>query len=142
MQGTNHVMMRQVMDELAVLYRNDEVSLAQQFVWMNLLLERTTTIAPAEKVAIRRELSMYERLLKENPAIQQLLAESKAEGEIEASRRMLINIVKARFPALAELAEQKVTKINKPDALNMLAQQIFVAPDEHMVRWLLTSPVA
>ncbi|SRR5713226_5399241 len=142
MQGTNHVMMQQAMDELAELYREDEVTLAQQFVWMNLLLERTETIAPPEKVAIKEALKMYDRLWSESPTIKKIRTESETQGEVRAAQRMLVNFVKLRFPALTELAQQRISQINKPDALDLLAQQIYTAPDEHMVRWLLSTPVA
>jgi len=46
MQGVHHEMIKQVMDELVTLYQKDEVTLADQLVWMSLLLERTDTIPP------------------------------------------------------------------------------------------------
>jgi len=142
MQGTNHVLMKQAMEELAALYREDEVSLAQQFVWMELLLERTETIAPPEKAEIKKELKMYDPLWENHPKVKKIRAESKAEGEIQASQRILVNVVKVRFPALAEMAQQKATEVNSPDILNYLIEQVSTAPDESMVRWLLSSPAA
>src|SRR5579884_1079705 len=44
MQGANADLIAGAMAELASLYREDEVSLSQQLVWMELLLERTDTI--------------------------------------------------------------------------------------------------
>ncbi len=142
MQGTNHVMMKKVMAELAILYRDDEVTLARQLVWMELLLERTETIAPPEKEEILKELKMYDPLWEEHPKVKKIRAESRTEGEIRASQRMLVNIVKARFPSLAELAQQEITKIDNPAVLDVLAQKISTAPDESMVHWLLSSPAA
>ena len=54
---------------------------------------------------------------------------------------MLISVVKACFPALVELAQEQAAQINSPDALELLVQKIATAPDENMVRWLL-SPTA
>jgi hypothetical protein len=108
MRGTNHVLMKQAMDELAALYREDEVSLSQQFVWMELLLERTETVAPLEKAEIQKELKMYDPLWENHPKVKKIRAESKAEGELKASQKILVNVVKVRFPALTELAQQKV----------------------------------
>ena len=56
-------------------------------------------------------------------------------------RRILISVVKARFPALVELAQEQAMQINSPDALDLLVQKIATAPDEQMVLWLL-SPTA
>src|SRR5437763_4772511 len=41
MQGANHILLKQAMEELAQLYRESTVTLSQQFVWMQLMLERT-----------------------------------------------------------------------------------------------------
>ena len=59
MRGTNHVMIKQVIKELEELYRDDEVTLSQQYVWMKLLLDRTETIDSPEKARIQEELKMY-----------------------------------------------------------------------------------
>ncbi len=92
---------------------------------------------------------MYDSLWENHPKVKQLRAEiaaskaqARAEGRLEASRQMFTNIVKVRFPALAELAQQLSERITKPKQLDLLAQKIVVAPDEDMARWLLSSPVA
>jgi len=141
MRGTNHVMIKQVIKELEELYRDDEVTLSQQYVWMKLLLDRTETIDSPEKARIQEELKMYDRLWTENPEVHKTRAEGKAEGEIQALQRAVVTVVKARFPALAELAQQKVAEINKPDVLNFLLEQISIEPDEAAVRALLR-PIA
>lgn len=84
---------------------------------------------------------MYDRLWEENPKVQKIRAESEAKGEVQAMQKMLVSVVKARFPALTQLAQEQATQINSPDALDLLVQKIATAPDEHMVRWLL-SPTA
>ena len=73
--------------------------------------------------------------------MQQIRAASEAKGEVQAMRRILISVVKARFPALVELAQEQAMQINSPDALDLLVQKIATAPDEQMVLWLL-SPTA
>ena len=145
MQGVHHEMIKQVTDELVALYREDEVTLADQLIWMSLLLERTDTIPPQEKSEIEMQLHMYDQLWEESPRIRQerarSRAEGKAEGELQVARRMFVNIVSARFPALAELAKQQAAQINNPAALDILAQKVVIAPDENIAR-LLVSPTA
>ena len=85
---------------------------------------------------------MYDPLWEEHPKVKKIRAESRTEGEIRASQRMLVNIVKVRFPSLAELAQQEIAKIDNPAVLNLLAQQISTAPDESVARWLLSSPAS
>src|SRR5579859_2003285 len=57
MKGANQQLIKQAIDELATLYRDDEVTLAQQIIWMELLLERTTTISKKEKQKVREVLT-------------------------------------------------------------------------------------
>ena len=109
---------------------------------MNLLLERTETISPQEKYKIQERLNMYEPLWEEHPKVKKIQAESRAEGEIRALQSAVVTIVKARFPDLAEPAQQKVAKINNSGALNLLFEQISTAPDEKMVRFLLSPSAA
>ena len=45
--------------------------------------------------------------------------------------------MKLRFPDLTELAQEKVARVNKPEKLKLLVDEIAVAPDEKMVRLLL-----
>jgi hypothetical protein len=134
---------------LADLYRGEEGTLAEQFVWMELLLERTGTISVREKKEIQKELKMYNSLWENHPKVKELkaeLAESKAklraEGEIQALRRTLVHIVQVRFPDLTEVAQQKAEQISNAGALDLLVQQIIVAPDEDIARWLLAPPTA
>src|SRR5258708_35599273 len=130
MQSVNHEMIKQVMDELIALYREDEVTLADQLVWMSLLLERTDTIPPQEKSEIERQLHMYDQLWEESPRIKQERAKSRAEGEVRAAQTMLVNIVSARYPGLTELAKQQAAQTNSPNTLDKLAQKVVNAPDE------------
>jgi hypothetical protein len=48
-----------------------------------------------------------------------------------------VGIVQAKYPDLAELAQQRASSFNKPDALNLLVQEVATAPDADTVRWLL-----
>ncbi len=85
---------------------------------------------------------MYDPLWENHPKVKKIRAESKAEGEIQASQRILVNVVKVRFPALAEMAQQKATEVNSPDILNYLIEQITAEPDEAVVRALLRPTAA
>jgi hypothetical protein len=89
---------------------------------------------------------MYEPLWEEHPKVKKIQAESKAkgreEGKIQALQSAVVTIVKARFPALAELAQEKVAQINNSGALNLLLEQISTAPDEKVVRFLLSPSAA
>jgi hypothetical protein len=156
MQGVHAELMTQVMQELTELYRDDEVTLAQQYAWMTLLLERTRTIEPLEKEEIKERLSMFDQLWEESPRVQKMKeqvrkeaetqtkakieAEAKAKAEIEAKtlQRALVTMIQARFPSLTQFAQQQVELFDKPGALDLLIQKIATAPDA-TTGWLLDS---
>ncbi len=144
MKGANRALVKQATDELVALYRDDEVTLSQQIVWLELFLERTDTIPPPEKSEIQENLKVYDRLWLENPKVQRIRTEGKKEGiavgkaeGIEALQRTLITFITVRFPALSELAHQKVPHIKNLSQLEQLTNQMYIAPDEHIARFLL-----
>src|SRR5437764_508633 len=126
MRRVNEELVERVMKELAEFYGEDTGSLSEQFVAMRLILDRTTTIRERQKQKIRRRLMEYDPLWEENPRIKEDRARSRADG----LRSAVVTVVKAQFPELAELAQQKVAQINQPETLNLLLEQIAVAPDE------------
>jgi hypothetical protein len=130
------------MAELAELYREDEVSLSQQLVWMELLLERTDTVSSLEKVKIQERIKMYDPLWDEHPKVKKIRAESEQVGEIKALRKDVVRIVRTRFPNLTELAQQEVDKIKAPDILDHLIDQLLGAPDETVARYILRPSAA
>ncbi|HLG63258.1 MAG TPA: hypothetical protein VKY19_15070 [Ktedonosporobacter sp.] len=142
MQGANAALIKQAMDELAMHYREDEITLSQQLVWMQLLLARTDTISPEEKNKIQEQLSMYDRLWEDNPKVKKTLAQGKAEGEITTLQRTLVHIVSLRFPVLTELVQERVKQLNKAEELDQLVEQAVMAPDEATARKMLLGPPA
>ncbi len=137
MQGTNYQLIQQVLDELATLYKEDEVTLSQQLIWMQIFLSRTETILQSEKNKIQERLSMYDQLWEENPKIRKIRAESEEKGKVEALQRAVVTVVNTRFPALSELAEERSKRITKPDALDMMVRLIAGALNENMARQIL-----
>ena len=62
-----------------------------------------------------------------------------ARGKIEIAQKMVADLVEARFPALTELAQERVTLIRDTDTLSRLAKQVANVPDEATARWLLNT---
>lgn len=77
---------------------------------------------------------MYDSLIDEDPEVQERVARGKMEGEIEALRQIVLEAVADRYPALVELAQERVVLINKPDLLRQLVKLIYKAPDENTAR--------
>ncbi len=62
-----------------------------------------------------------------------------ARGKIEIAQKMVADLVEARFPALTELAQERVTLIRDTGALSRLIKQVGTVPDEATARWLLNT---
>jgi len=140
MQNVHANLIDQIIQELEELYRDDEVTLSQQIVWLKLLLERTDTIPSIEeKERIEKRLSMFDQLFEESPMIQKLRQQSFEQGEIHALRRILVSVTRTRYPDLAEFAQQQASHFDNSGALELLVQQVATAPDAGTVRWLLAS---
>jgi hypothetical protein len=146
MKGANRELIEQALNELAKLYRDDEVTLSQQLIWMELLLERTDTIPTQEKDEIRSQLSMYDPLWEEHPKVQSIRAESEAKGKLkgrlDASQTFVLDLVETRFPTLAEEAQRHIIQIKTVEALRQLAKQLVTVPDEATARWVLSTYAA
>ena len=97
---------------------------------------------------------MFNDLLDEDPFIQEKKAEGEAkghaaglaEGEVKGEaiglQKGIVAMVDARFPSLVELAQKKVKRVHKPDALLLVLRGIGVAPDESSARMLLDLLIA
>ena len=103
-------LIEQVLQELTEIYHDDEVTLAQQIVWLKLLLERTDTVTGIEKQQIKERLSMFDQLIEESPMIQNLRAQSLEQGRqegLQALQRTLVNVVRVRYPDLLNSRSSK-----------------------------------
>ncbi len=93
---------------------------------------------------------MFNDLLEHDPYVQQqralgfaegkAFARGRAEGEMQALQRVLVNIVIARFPTLLDLAQQRAAQIKTPEALHQVILWAATAPNEHIARFILTPP--
>ena len=145
MEGVSLELLLGVIEEMIQYYQDDKVKLARQLLCFRVLLQRARRLSPEETIQVKERLRMYDSLLDEDPYIQERealarargKAEGKAESEIKTLQRVVVTIVRGRFPQLVELAQQQVTRVDKPDALNLLVEQISTAPGEDTARWLL-----
>lgn len=62
-----------------------------------------------------------------------------ARGEIRMAQKMTVGLVEARFPALTELAQERIGLITDTGALSRLIKQVGTVPDEATARWLLNT---
>jgi hypothetical protein len=79
--------------------------------------------------------SSYDSLLESDPEFQQKMAEARLEGQ----QKLLMFVVKTRFPALVQQAQQKVIRLQKEDDLYRLTELMLGAPDEKIAQWVLNT---
>lgn len=158
MQNANARLLNQAIDEMVKYYENDNIKLAQELRWMGIMLRRAEIVSSDEKREIEERLSMYDELIEQDPKMKKIRAESEARGrteglaeglakgiargKAEGLQEAVVSVVEGRFPPLAELAQQKVVKVKKPDALDLLLKALTVAPDEMTARVLLESLIS
>ncbi len=80
----------------------------------------------------------YDSLLDEDPDIQERIARAKIEGQ----QKLMLEVIQARFPALAEVAQKQVLHINESAKLSQLVKLMVNAPDEATARWALDALAA
>jgi len=146
MEGASTPLLNKAIDEMIEYYKDDQVQLAQQLRWLGIVLRRADTVPLEDKEAIEERLAMHDDLFEKDPKMRKLRAESeakgKARGRAEGLQSALVIIVEKRFPPLADLVQEKVRRIDKPEQLTMLLQGISAAPDEASARLLLDLLVA
>lgn len=141
MEGADAPLLHKAIDEMVEYYKGNDTKLAQELRWMGIVIRRVKTLPRAAKREIQERLNMWDDLMEKDPKMRKIRRESEAkgrsEGLTEGLRKAIITTVRVRFPGLTELAQQRVAHINKPEKLNLLVDQIAVAPDEDAVRSLL-----
>ncbi len=146
MQGADATLLLQAIDEMAERYKDNEPKLARQLVWLGILLRRADTVTPEDKRKIQERLDMFDNLWEQDPKIQKLQSEKKAEGIVEGEilglQKAVVKFVEARFPDLTELAQQRVSQIRNLDDLNRLVKLIATTPDEAAANWILSKLAA
>ena len=165
MKHVNADLMEQALRELAELYQDEKGKLAEQFVWMRVFLDRTTTVKDVKREQIKARLNMFEQLFNESPTIQKIREESlgeglqkgrqeglqeglqkglqkgRQEGQILALQDLLVTSVHARYPELAVLARTSASRCDQMDALKLLILQVMTAPNAVAVRRLLEASI-
>ncbi len=138
MKGANFDRLVQGLQEMKEYYKEQEGRFSGHFVWFSTFLYRSTIVSEEHKERIKQKMKEIGSLHEGNP----LLEELKAEGEAQGLRTAVLTSVRVRFPALTELAQQKVTSVTSPDILNFLLEKIVAAPDETIARFLLETEAA
>ncbi|HZS75184.1 MAG TPA: hypothetical protein VFA41_01115 [Ktedonobacteraceae bacterium] len=164
MAGVDVSLLNKAIDEMLEYYKGDDAKLAQELRWMGVVLRRAK-LPRAVKQQIEERLNMWDDLMERDPKMRKIrkeseakglaeglakgkmqglmegkeqgLAQGRAAGLTEGLQKAVITAVKLRFPPLTELAEERIARVNKPEKLNLLLDQITSVPDETTARMLL-----
>lgn len=131
MKGANASLLLQAIDEMKRHYT--KLQFGDHLTRFRTILERSKMLSEQDKQIVEGQLQTYDSLMDQSSYVQR----KKVEGEVQGAQKIVVGIVEARFPALTELAQQRVTLIRSTELLNQLAKQIATVPDEAMARWVL-----
>jgi predicted transposase YdaD len=155
MAGTSEGLLKQAINDMIQYYesRNESDHLRDELLCFQTLLLRAKRLPPVELERVLKRVRMYDSLLEQDPWVQEKVAkgkaegkiegkaegkiEGKAEGKIEATRNNIEFIVRARFPALVDLASERIKRIQDADELVQVFATVSTAPDENQARLYL-----
>lgn len=143
---TDDLLLQAIEDMLQYYSGNDDL-LRDELLCFKILLQRAERLPAIGMERVLRRIRMIDPLLEQDPWIQELRAkdrkegqkEGRAEGQLNSTRDMLVNIVHLRFPTLTNLAEKRAQQIDQPEILTRFIQQIVLATDANVARAVLES---
>jgi len=138
MKGANAPLLLQAIEEMKQYYKGAE--LGHHLVRFRTILRRSRSLSEQEKQKVEAHLRTYDSLLDQDPYFQEEKALERKLGlneGIQAFQRTIVEIVKSRFPALTELAQQRVAQIQELDDLQRLNIQLATVRNQTAARRIL-----
>jgi len=148
--------------EQRAFFADNESQLCEHLLWFDALLGRTTLLSAEDKRRVQYVMTNeFRGLLDEGYFVQMRAAESRQEGLaeglvkgrqegrqegreegleaglIEGLQEALLTATELRFPRLLDLAQERVKRANKPEALRFALKGVKVATSEESARLLL-----
>jgi hypothetical protein len=138
MKGANAPLLLQAIKDMEQRFARPQ--LVRHLRRFRRILLRSNTVSAQDKQIVEEHMEIpYDSLVDEDPEVQERVARGKAEGEIRMAQKMTVGLVEARFPALTELAQERIALITDTGALSRLIKQVGTVPDEATARWLLNT---
>ena len=134
MKGATTPLLMQAVHEMEQKY--SRYQFGRHLVRFMGILQRSTAVSEQDKQQVMEELHMqYDSLIDDNPDVQ----ERVRKGSIQTLQETVMNALKDEYPDLAELAQERIVRVQNSKSLRELIKLIYKAPDEETVRWLLES---
>src|SRR5712692_4535332 len=132
MENANYEVLAQALEEMKEYYEGRPKELSTHLLWFDTLLWRTDTVSPEDQRRVKTKMEQLDDLLEQSPYVQKKKEEGREigreegheEGLAEGLQKAFVTFVQGRFPPLAELAQQRVSQVTKPDKLDLLLKQI------------------
>jgi flagellar biosynthesis/type III secretory pathway protein FliH len=153
MQSVDAATLLQAIDELVEYCKGDEVKLDRRLLWLSTFLRRAEVMPPLEKQRVQERLKMFDELLEQDEfvkkqrerglqeglqkGLQEGLQKGLQEGQIVAYQKMLVDIVKNKFPSLEDLAQRRAAQTSQLDALGEVINLVSAVNDENTARFIL-----
>jgi len=136
MKGVTATMLVQAIEAMESRYQRGPI--LTRHVWrFQIILRRSKTLTEQEKQIVEDKMQSYDSLLDSDPEIQareaKVAAQAAAQTTVRVKQEAILLIVKTRFPDLVELAKQRTVHLT-PDQLDIITQQIVIAPNEDTAR--------
>jgi len=157
MRGATYELLVQALRDMRAFHA-DESRLRRHLMWFDALLGRTTTVTQEDKRRVRHAMvNEFRSLLDEGYFVQMRVAESRqealaeglAQGEAkgreegreegleEGLTEALLMVTELRFPALLELAQQRVRQPRPSGDLRLVLKGVKNATSEEAARNIL-----
>lgn len=137
MKGANASLLLQAIEEMKHKYKESE--LGHHLKRFRTILRRSNTVAEQDKQEVEKELQTFDSLLESDPEFLERVDRERTEGEIRGLQKMALEAVEDKYPALIELAQERIHLVRKPEGLRQLVKLIYKAPNEATARWLLNT---
>jgi hypothetical protein len=128
--------------ELAII--NNDKRFSDHLVRFQTIMWRSKTMGEPEKREIEEELKMIykiDQFIDGNPHVEERVAQRRAEerakGRAEGMQQLILDAIKARFPALADQAQPQIEQMQDTDALETLFRHLLTATTERDARQIL-----
>ena len=131
MKNVNAALLIEAIEELKVYYTPSQFG--EHLARFRTVLDRSTTLSEQEKKIVEEQIQEYNSLIEGSAFFQQ----KSVEASVRGAQEIVTIIVDTRFPDLAELAQQRVTRVRDISSLGQLAKQLVAAPNETVVKELL-----
>jgi hypothetical protein len=142
MKGANAQLLLQAIEEMKQHYSMPK--LGNHLVRFRTILRRSKSLSKKDKQIVEEHMQYYDSLLDSDPYIQQKVALERAlehnrtkQEALDAFRRSITGIVKARFPSLEKIAEQRVMQLEQFEELAELTLKLGSAPNLTAARRIL-----